>query len=304
MSAQSSENRVAQAILNGYLAVFFLYMFAPLIVMSLAAFNAYDYPSVTQWRGWTRKWFSALAEDDRILTGLKNTFVVALGVIVISLPLGLAGAFILTRLQSRWTGLLYAVLVSPILTPGIILGISTLIFWRNFDVPGGLFLTVLAQSSFIASYSMLLFMARLQRQDRILEEAALDLGASNLLVFRRITLPFLYPTLATAAVIAFLQSIENYNTTVFAIGGDWTLVTEIGSRFRFGLSPVINVIGVIFVVLTVVAATLYAYYRERERKRVLAVERELRAMDRQARLAAKRHGLDADETAVPLPARA
>ena len=262
-----SERRWSDAILNAYLLVFFIYMFAPLIVMSLAAFNAYEYPSVTQWRGFTLHWFGELAGDQRILQGLWNSFLVAFGVIAISLPLGLSGAFILTRLQSRWNGLLYAILVSPILTPGIILGISTLIFWRNFDVPGGLFLTVLAQSTFIASYSMLMFMARLQRQDRVLEEAALDLGASNLMVFRRITIPFLAPTIATAAVIAFLQSIENYNTTVFAIGGDWTLVTEIGSRFRFGLSPVINVIGVIFVVITVAAATLYVAYRRREEER-------------------------------------
>lgn len=197
--------------------------------------------------------------------------IVAIGVVGLSLPLGLSGALILTRLQSRYTNLLYAVLVSPLLIPGIILGISTLIFWGRVSVSGGLFLTVLAQSSFIASYSMLLFMARLQRQDRVLEEAALDLGASSFFMFRRITLPFLAPTLATGAVIGFLQSIENYNTTIFAVGGDWTLVTEIGSRFRFGLSPVINVIGVLFVVLTVIAATLYTIQKEREKQRRAAL---------------------------------
>ncbi len=248
------------------MAIFFIYLFAPLVVMSLAAFNAFGYPSVTQWRGFTLMWFGELARDTRILQGLWKSIIVGLGVIAISIPLGLAGALVLMRLQSRWNGLLYGILVSPVLTPGIILGISALIFWRNFNVPGGLFVAAMAQSTFIASYCMLMFMARLQRQDRTLEEAALDLGASNVFVFRRITLPFLMPTIFTAAVIAFLQSIENYNTTVFAIGGDWTLVTEIGSRFRFGLTPVINVIGVIFVALTIVAATIYVLLQERERK--------------------------------------
>ncbi|RED54185.1 ABC transporter permease [Aestuariispira insulae] len=261
---------LSDIILNVYIGFFFLYLFAPLLVMSLAAFNAYDYPSVTQWKGWTLKWFGELANDDRILKGIANSIIVALGVIVLSLPLGLAGAFVLTRLEGRYNNLLYALLVSPLLMPGIILGISTLIFWGRFNVPGGLLLTIIAQSSFIASYSMLMFMARLQRQDRVLEEAALDLGASNFMVFRRITIPFLMPTIITAAVIAFLQSIENYNTTVFAIGGDWTLVTEIGSRFRFGLSPVINVIGVIFVIFTVIAASLYVLQKEKERQRKLA----------------------------------
>jgi spermidine/putrescine transport system permease protein len=83
------------------------------------------------------------------------------------------------------------------------------------------------------------------------------------MVFRRITLPFLAPTIATATVIAFLQSIENYNTTFFAIGGSWTLVTEIGARMRFGLSPVINAIGVIFVTFTVIAAVAYVVLKRR-----------------------------------------
>lgn len=261
---------VSHAILNGYMVFFFAYLFLPLLIMVAAGFNNYDVPSVTQWKGFTLKWFVELAHDGRILHGLVNSLMVATGVVVVSLPLGLSGALILTRLRSRFGGLAYGVMVSPILTPGIILGISTLIFWRQVEVPGGLFLTVMAQSTFIASYSMLMFMARLQRQDRTLEEAALDLGANHTQVFRRITLPFLMPAVYTAGVIAFLQSIENYNTTVFAIGSDYTLVTEIGSRMRFGLSPVVNVIGVIFIAFTIIAAIAYVTVREGERRRKMA----------------------------------
>jgi spermidine/putrescine transport system permease protein len=269
-STPAHERDWSGLVLNAYLTFFFVYLFAPLLVMSLAAFNEYRYPSVTQWQGWTLKWFAALAADTRMWQGVIHSLIIAGGVIAISLPLGLAGALILTRLDTRWNGFLYGIMVSPILMPGIILGISTLIFWQNFGVGGGLFLAMVAQSTFIASYSLLMFMARLQRQDRSLEEAALDLGASPWMVFRRITLPFLAPTIFTATVIGFLQSIENYNTTVFAIGGDWTLVTEIGSRFRFGLSPVINVIGVIFVVVTVVAASVYVALRQRSLQRTAA----------------------------------
>jgi spermidine/putrescine transport system permease protein len=203
--------------------------------------------------------------------GLLNSVLIAALVIVIALPLGLAGAFLVTRLQSRFNGLLYGLMVSPLLTPGIILGISTLVFWRDLSVPGGLFTAAMAQATFIASYAMLMFMARLQRQDVTLEEAAMDLGATHARAFRRITIPFLKPTILTASVIAFLQSFENYNTTIFAIGGSHTLVTEIGSRMRFGLSPVVNVIGMIFVVLTFVFAALYVLFREREKKRAAAV---------------------------------
>jgi spermidine/putrescine transport system permease protein len=94
---------------------------------------------------------------------------------------------------------------------------------------------------------------------------ALDLGASSMLVFRRITLPFLKPTILSASLIAFLQSFENYNTTFFAIGSSWTLVTEIGSRMRFGLSPMINAIGVIFVVITVIVAITHTVMNRKKK---------------------------------------
>lgn len=254
----------SEAILSGYLVLFFAYMFLPLLFMVVAAFNANPTPSVTDWQGFTLKWFQALPRDARFVEGLFHSLQIAFGVIVIAIPLGLAGALVLTRLRSGASTLLYTVLVSPILTPGIVLGATTMIFWRDvFGIEGGLLTATIAQAAFIASYCMLMFMARLQRQDRALEEAALDLGASSIFVFRRITLPFLMPTVVTASVISFLQSIENYNTTFFAIGSSWTLVTEIGARMRFGLSPVVNVIGVIFVVITVVSATVWVLARRR-----------------------------------------
>ena len=258
--------RSSRVVLNVYLAIFFAYMFLPLILMVAAGFNEFSPPSVTVWKGFTFEWFRVLAEDTRMWQGLINSLVIAAGVICVSLPVGLAGALLITRLESRYNGLLYGIMVSPLLTPGIILGISTLIFWREGGVSGGLFTAAVAQISYISSYTMLLFMARLERLDVSLEEAAMDLGASHAQVFRRITIPFLKPTMLTAAVIAFLQSFENYNTTIFSIGGSHTLVTEIGSRMRFGLSPAVNVIGTIFVILTIVGATIFILLRERELK--------------------------------------
>jgi spermidine/putrescine transport system permease protein len=263
--------RGSQIVMNVYLVLFFTYMFLPLILMIMAGFNEFSPPSVTVWRGFTWKWFGVLAQDTRMWQGLINSLLIAAGVIIISMPLGLAGAFLITRMQSRFNGLLYGVMVSPLLTPGIILGISTLIFWREGGVSGGLFTAMIAQATYISSYTMLMFMARLKRQDVTLEEAAMDLGASHGQVFRRITMPFLKPTILTASMIAFLQSFENYNTTIFSIGGSHTLVTEIGSRMRFGLSPAVNVIGIIFVMLTIVFATIYVVFREREKARAAAI---------------------------------
>lgn len=270
--SQTAFGQNSRIVLNIYMVIFFSYMFLPLILMVAAGFNDFDTPSVTVWRGFTLKWFDVLAQDTRMWSGLINSFIIAVAVIAVSLPLGLAGALLVARLDSRYNTLIYGVMVSPLLMPGIILGISTLIFWREAGVSGGLFTAAIAQASYISSYTMLMFMARLERQDITLEEAAQDLGASHIQVFKRITLPFLKPTILTASVIAFLQSFENYNTTIFSIGGSHTLVTEIGSRMRFGLTPAVNVIGIIFVAITIICAALYVVFREREKVRTAALK--------------------------------
>lgn len=260
----------SQTLLHLYMALFFAYMFLPLMVMVAAGFNDYSPPSITVWRGFTLRWFDDLRGDARIWSGLANSVVIAGAVIALSLPMGLSGALLLSKLGRRSGGFLYAIMVSPLLTPGLIIGISTVMFWSHMGAPAGIATAILAQTTFVSSYSMLMFMARLQRQDATLEEAALDLGATRAQAFRRITAPFLRPTIVTAGVIAFLQSFENYNTTIFAIGGRHTLVTEIGARMRFGMSPMINAIGILFIALTIVFAIAWAALRQRERRMAAA----------------------------------
>ncbi len=263
-----------------YLLVFFGYLFLPLVIMVAAAFNETTIPSVTPWRGITLEWFQVLFRDRLLWDAVLNSVLIGLGVVSLAVPVGLAGALMLTRLQGRGRGLLYAVMVSPILTPGVILGISTLIFWNSlFGVAGGLLLTVLGQTSFIASFCLLLFMARLQRFDPALEEAARDLGATPPQVFRRILVPFLRPAILSAALIAFLQSFENYNTTLFVIGTETTLTVRIASMVRLGVTPEINALAVLFMAATVVAAVLYELRRRQEKARVEAAAERARAAE-------------------------
>lgn len=249
-----------------YLIVFFAYLFLPLAYMSAAAFNESRLPAAVPWQGFTLEWFQALAEDSMLWSSLGNSLLVGLGVVVLSIPIGLNAALLLHLLQKRVRSLAYGVMVSPILMPGVILGISTLVFWRGFDVGGGWHLAVLAQTTFIASYCLMMFQARLQRLDPTWEEAALDLGASHFQVMRRILLPFLAPTAIGAAVIAFLQSFENYNTTLFVYGSDRTLTIYLAGKVRVGLTPAVNALSVIFILLTVAAAMLYEWRRRHEAK--------------------------------------
>jgi spermidine/putrescine transport system permease protein len=257
------DSRTAGFVLAVYMTVFLVYLFLPLVVMVAAAFNSFPYPALTPWKGFTLEWFGKLAADDRMIGGLINSVLLGAGVTAVSVPLGVAGALVVARGAGKAAGLAYSLLVSPILIPGVVLGLSTLVFWRQVGIPGGLFVAGAAQVSFIASYCMLLVLARLARQDTSLEEAALGLGAGPWLLFRRVTLPYLAPSLAAAAVVAFLQSFENYNTTIFAVGGGYTLVTEIGSRLRFGLTPALNALGVIFIAFTLVTSFAFAVLSRR-----------------------------------------
>ena len=147
-------------------------------------------------------------------------------------------------------------MVAPILTPGAVIGISTLLFWNKFAVPAGLHLSVLGQVSYIAAFVMLLVLARLQSFDRGLEEAALDLGASHAQVMRRILLPHLYPAIGAGAAIAFFQSIENFNTTLFTRGTYDTLTVYVFSKVRSGITPTINALALILISVTIVVRDL------------------------------------------------
>jgi spermidine/putrescine transport system permease protein len=118
---------------------------------------------------------------------------------------------------------------------------------------------------------MLVFLSRLQRFDRAQEEAALDLGASYPQVFWHILLPFLRPAILSAAVLAFLSSFENYNTTTFAILADKTLVTVLAGRVRQGTTPALSALAVIIVAITLAGAIIYEILRRREDR--IAAER-------------------------------
>jgi spermidine/putrescine transport system permease protein len=274
---------VMKGMIGFYVFLFFLYLFGPLLVMSVTAFNTSSYPQAIPFEGFTLDWFVKLWNHRAMMEGLRNSFVIGLGVVALSVPVGLAAAVIMNQIYPRARGLFYLVTVSPVLTPGVIIGISTVIFWKDVfgltDVTKslfykGLFLTILGQASFVSAYCLLIISARLQRFDRAQEEAALDLGASYPQVFRHILVPFLRPALISAAVIAFLSSFENYNTTTFSILADKTLVTVLAGEVRQGTNPSLSALAVIIIGISLAGAITYELMkRSEERAAAQASER-------------------------------
>lgn len=259
----SAADRLFRVMMALYLALFLAYLFAPLVIMSAAAFNTSRFPTVIPWQGTTLDWFSAMWADKAMWQSLLTSVLVAIGVVVVAVPVGTAAALVLTTLHARARSITYAVMVSPLLTPGVVIGISTLILWRQVGLGGGLALIVIAQSTFIICYVMLMVIARLQRFDRTQEEAALGLGASRFMVFRRVLLPFLRPALLASGGLAVLQSIENYNTTLFVRGFETPLTIFIATKVRTGLTPAVNALALVIIAVTIIGAVSYEILRRR-----------------------------------------
>jgi spermidine/putrescine transport system permease protein len=269
-----SARLVWRFMLGFYLVLFFSFLFGPLLIMAVTAFNPPSYPQAWPIEGFTLDWFAKLIADRNVIEGLNNSFIIGAFVVALSVPLGLAGAIVMTQVYSRARGFYYLIVVSPVLTPGVIIGISTVIFWKDVaqwtdarSLFNGLLLTTLGQSTFISAYCMLIFLSRLQRYDRVQEEAALDLGASRTQVFVDILLPFLRPAIFSAAIIAFLSSFENYNTTTFAILANKTLTTVLAGRVRQGMTPAISALAVIIIAITVTGAIIYEIVKSAELRR-------------------------------------
>jgi len=269
-----SSRAIWNLMLGFYFVVFFGYLFGPLIVMGVTAFNTPNYPQVFPFEGFTLSWFAKLGGDTELMEGIWNSVLIGIGVVCVSVPIGLAAAIVMTQVYHRARGLYYLIVVSPVLTPGVILGISTVIFWRGLKDSAGLdafyngyWLTILGQSTFISAYAMLVCLSRLQRFDRAQEEAALDLGASYPQVFWHVLIPFMRPAIFSAAILSFLSSFENYNTTTFAILAEKTLTTVLAGRVRQGTTPAISALAMIIIAVTLVGAIAFELARRREARK-------------------------------------
>jgi len=260
-----------------YLTLFFGYLFGPLFIMTVTAFNSSPFPRMSPWDCFTFEWFPRLAADSNIIDGLWTTLAIGIGVVIVSVSLGLAASLLLTQVPARARAGYYTIITTPILMPGVVLGIATYLFWNRIEslsglgygsfFTNGIFLTILGQSCFISSYCMLVMIARIQRFDNAQIEAALDLGASNVQAFRKVLLPFLRPAILSSAVIAFLASFENYNPTVFTISHYHTFTMAIAQKVRLGIDPTVSALATIIIVATITVAVFHqAFVRRGEMK--------------------------------------
>jgi len=256
-----------------YGVAFFAFLFLPLVVVAVFAFNDAPYPA-PPWRGFTLDWFIGNASgrvglfaDKALLGSLWTSVVVAAWVTLLSVLVGTSNAFLIERSRFPGKQALSLLMLAPLVIPGVILGISILAFASRLaqfadDAWGleldflrpGLPLVVAGQFTYIVSIASLIITARLKRFDVTLEDAAYNLGATRVAVFMTITLPYLTPALVGAAAISFLMSFENFNTTLMLVGSDAPLTVMMYGRMREGATPVLNAVSLFLMVASAALA--------------------------------------------------
>jgi spermidine/putrescine transport system permease protein len=257
-----------------YVTGFLVFLFLPLAVVAVFAFNDAPYPA-PPWRGFTLDWFLGrpgtgrigLFQDRELLASIGTSALVAAWVTVSSVLVGTCNAFLLERRRFLGRQSLSLLMLAPLVIPGVILGISILAFasrvadlaaeifsWDLDFLRPGLPLVVLGQFSYVATIATLTIAARLRRFDRTLEEAALNLGASRAAVFRYILLPYLRPALLGSAAISLLMSFADFNTTLMLVGADPPLTVMMYGRMREGATPVLNAVSLFLMLASALLA--------------------------------------------------
>ena len=263
----------------GWLIAGFVFLYLPIVALVVYSFNDSPVPNV--WRGFTLKWYAALAEDHELLAGLWLSFKIAFLTACGSVLLGTLAAFALVKYR-RFTGrtVFNGMVNAPLVMPEVVVGLSLLLMLvsvqRAIGFPERGMMTIwLGHLLLGLAYATVVIQARLGELNPQLEEAAMDLGARPHQVFRLVTLPMITQSMLSAWLLTFTLSLDDVVLSAFLSGpGATTMPLVIFSRARLGLSPSVNAIATVVVVVVAigVVAASYAIARAERRRQLEMAE--------------------------------
>ena len=227
----------------------YVFLFLPIVVVVIFSFNASRLVDV--WSGFSLKWYGTAWTDPSIVNALKTSLIVAGINAVLAITFGTLAAIGMQRVGRRLRTAFETLVYGTIVTPEIVIAIASLLFFVTVNVDLGIPTIVIAHVVYNTSIVALIVRARLVGMDRTLEEAAADLGATPIQTLRRVTIPLLYPAILAGGLLAFTFSFDDFVLTFFVSGAtSTTLPLKIFSMLRFGISPVINAVATVMLVVT------------------------------------------------------
>ncbi|GLQ79041.1 hypothetical protein GCM10007881_25580 [Mesorhizobium huakuii] len=238
--------------LTGFVTVcVYIFMFAPIVATVILSFNASMFGGFPM-TGFSLQWYGKLMANEPVLAAFRTSLWIALVTAGVTTVIGVVTSFALVRFEFRGKQALSTLVILPALVPETILGVGLLVLIKAVDQPRTMLLLVLGHILLAVPYVVLITQARMVGIRRVYEEAALSLGASRFSSFREITLPLLIPAVVGGALLAFTISFDNTSASLFwRPAGVETMPTQILSMLKISISPEINALGTVMILVTV-----------------------------------------------------
>jgi len=254
-------------ILRGLFALVVVFLYAPILILLVFSFNSAELPSFPL-SGFTLHWYHEFITNTDLRAALETSAIIAALSSIGAVFLGTLASIALARRRFRGKAIASAFLLSPLVIPFVVFGISLLLLFHQLGIPRSILTVVIGHIVISLPYTILVLVPRLEQIDASLEEAAYDLGASHLRTFRSVTFPLILPAVVSAFLIAYTTSFDEYAVASFVVGSRVTFPIYLYSALRFPsqLPQVIAVAVVVLCVSLVVVIAAEVWRRSAERK--------------------------------------
>ena len=256
---QPGEGRIGWALLRLCSIAVYVFMFAPIVVVILLAFNSSRSGSFPM-EGFSLQWFGKLFANQSIVDAFKTSLILAGTSAALSTVIGVMAAIALVRYSFKGKEGIQTFLSLPLLMPEVVMGVALLMFLKFLSMPRSFAVLLVGHTVLSLPYVVLVVQARLVGLRQNFEEAALSLGANRLQTFREITLPLISPAILGGFLFAIAISFDNITATLFwKKPGIETVPTKIFAMLRTSISPEINALGTVMIGLTILLPLIGGY---------------------------------------------
>jgi ABC-type spermidine/putrescine transport system permease subunit II len=249
-----------------YAGAFYFFLYAPILSLFVLSFNDSQLLGLPL-KGFTLRWYEEVIRSPELMRALWNSFAIGIASSAIATAIALLMAIAFRR-EFPLKSLLMKVILLPILIPGIVSGVIFLAFFGYLEVPFGLWTTALiVHVTWVLPFAFLTLYPRLHGLDRSFEEAAMDLGAPPLVVFRRVLLPMIQPAIVATMLFGFTLSFDEFIRTFLVIRSERTIPVHLWTLLVGEMAPYLPAVGVVVMVVSIIASALGFAASAREHRR-------------------------------------